>query len=92
VCEAKDVAESDPYLMNMTAAVALGVSTEITSAVEMATGLSLKEVAALTTLANCADRDSINASLSSLFINGRPSAWIEIAARESGPTCRRSMR
>lgn len=54
------MAESDAHLVNMTAAVALGVATEITSAVEMATGLSLKEVAALTTLANWADGDSID--------------------------------
>ena len=43
----------------MTAVVALGVATEVTDAVEVATGLSLKEVAALTTLGNWADGQSI---------------------------------
>jgi MarR family transcriptional repressor of emrRAB len=54
------VADADPHLVNMTAAVALGVATEVTSAVEGATGLSLKEIAALTTLANWADGQSID--------------------------------
>ncbi len=54
------MADCDPHLVNMTAAVALGVTTEITGAVEAATGLSIKEIAALTTLANWADGQSID--------------------------------
>jgi MarR family transcriptional repressor of emrRAB len=54
------VADRDPHLVNMTAVVALGVATEIAGAVEVATGLSLKEIAALTTLANWADGQSID--------------------------------
>ena len=53
------MADCDPHLVNMTAVVALGVATEVTDAVEVATGLSLKEVAALTTLGNWADGQSI---------------------------------
>src|SRR6185437_8923835 len=57
--EADRVAESDPHLVNVTAVVALGIATEFTTAVELATGQSLKEIAALTTLANWADGQSI---------------------------------
>lgn len=49
----------DPHLVNTTAMFALGVSTHMAAAVEAATGLSEREVAALTTLSNWADGQSI---------------------------------
>ena len=58
-CQADPVVDEDSHLVNLLAMVALGVTTDVTAAVEAASGLSLKEVAALTTLANWADGRSI---------------------------------
>jgi MarR family transcriptional regulator, negative regulator of the multidrug operon emrRAB len=53
------VVADEPHLVNTLGVVALGVTTDMTAEVEAATGCSLKEVAALTTLANWADGRSI---------------------------------
>ena len=58
-CQADPVVDEDSHLVNLLAMVALGVTTDVTAAVEATSGLSLKEVAALTTLANWADGRSI---------------------------------
>ena len=50
----------DARTVNLTGAVALGLATDMTAAVEAATGLTATEVAALTTLANWADGQSID--------------------------------
>ena len=59
-CQADAVADEESHLVNLLAMVALAVTTDMTAAVEGASGLSLKEAAALTTLANWADGRSID--------------------------------
>lgn len=60
-CHADAVAEApSPRLVNLAALVALGLCTDVADAVEAATQVSTKELAALTSLANWADGRSID--------------------------------